>query len=229
MSKVYQRVENADIMMMVAQALNDSGCTFNVASVKTGNTKVQFRFTLDEKYVVNGDMISPQIIVTNAEVAGTALRINLGFYRFVCANGMVLGTDLYNEKIIHRKGKTFDVKFNDIEHQIAAVLEYLRTDFVQDVEEQTSKTVSFEEGISIIGNLNIPSKSKDSALETWAMPSRKQDSYEDVFCLWNIVNEQSRNTVDSAQARTVYNQTLLRDINDLLDMIDVNLWTEKVA
>lgn len=46
--------------------------------------------------------IVPQLIITNSHNGRTKLKIQAGLYRFVCANGLVVGDDKFMEAISHR-------------------------------------------------------------------------------------------------------------------------------
>jgi hypothetical protein len=48
-----------------------------------------------------GDQL-PQILLTNSHNGRTKLHLRAGFYRFVCANGLVVGNDRFHMAIVHR-------------------------------------------------------------------------------------------------------------------------------
>ena len=222
-TETYQFVSNDKVFDTVTSILMRSETEFSVQKTRCGPTKVQWKYTLtDCTLKLFDDDILPQIIVTNAETPGTALRISVGFYRMICTNGLTVGTDVYSTKIIHRKGETFDRKYNEVADQIDAAIEYLNGDFVEDMTKATEACIYCDDsGVEIIGNLNVPTKTKDKAIRLWLCPDegREEDWGNSVWNLWNIVNEQIRFTVNSQQARIFYNKNLLRDINDLNESI----------
>jgi len=214
-TSTYKFISNEEVFNMVLTALTDSKIEFGMQELKCANTKIQWRFTLNKEISLDGDIVRPMIIVTNAEVAGTALRFNAGFYRAICTNGLVMGTDLYSAKIIHRIGRTFDEKYDGIADQIAAMIQYFSSGFEEDMADLKTSTIDDSKATEIIGNLNVPIKVKDAAIYSLNFPRRVEDADKSMFSLWNIVNEEIRLCVPSNHARIVYNKNLLRDINDL--------------
>ena len=53
------------------------------------------------------------LLVTNSYNGSSSLQFNLGVYRAVCANGLVVGNDYMKERIIH-KGKDVDSNLHTI-------------------------------------------------------------------------------------------------------------------
>lgn len=217
MNNSYQLIPNANVRDMICGSLDDLKVGYQVTTINMPNTKTQWRLLLDETMLVNGDEVSPQIIVTNAERVGTALRIGLGMYRFVCTNGLFFGDDMYSTKIIHRIGDTFERKYGEVSHQIAAAVDYARHDYAESVEEKTNMSLDSDDTvISIIGNLNLPKSVKDKSLRSWYSPLRIEDKGTSVWELLNVVNESIAYEVPSHNARITYNKNLLRDMTDLL-------------
>ncbi len=213
-SSTYRFIGNDTVKAMVETALNGREYTCRV--IRGGNTKVTFEYTLtDTMITINGDTIHPKIFVSNAERPGTALKFGVGILRLVCSNGMVAGTNFFSEKIIHRTGQTFEDKYEMVAEKIQEAVAYLEDTFASDMEEVVADSVTEAQAIEIIGNSNVPAKVKHEAIYRWFNPKRFADSQQDVWSLYNILNEAITDSVKSPQAKLAYNQHLLRDITDL--------------
>jgi len=213
-SSTYRFIGNDTVKEMVEHALE--GREYGCRVIKGGNTKVTLEYTLNDiKTTINGDVIFPKIYVTNAEMPGTALKFSVGMLRLVCSNGMMAGTSFYSEKIIHRQGQTFEDKYEMVAEKIQEAVAYLEDTFASDMEEMVADSVTEAQAIEIIGNSNVPTKVKHEAIYRWFNPKRFADAQEDVWSLYNILNEAITDAVKSPQARLAYNQHLLRDITDL--------------
>lgn len=77
--------------------------------------QLQPNWTLDAPAAKVGDG-APRIILRNSHNGRTKLRLNVGYYRFVCANGLVVGEDMAQMEISHRAN-------------VAAMLEQFLTEF----------------------------------------------------------------------------------------------------
>ena len=54
-----------------------------------------------EEYDVAEGEVVPQILLVNSHNGRTKLRMHAGFYRFVCANGLVVGNDKFSLEVGH--------------------------------------------------------------------------------------------------------------------------------
>ena len=44
---------------------------------------------------------APEILITNSHNKYTSLRLNIGIYRYACANGLIMGDTFYCERLNH--------------------------------------------------------------------------------------------------------------------------------
>jgi len=49
-----------------------------------------------------GDEGNPEIVIINSHDGKSSLRIMLGYFRLVCSNGMIVGSTVFQTRIIHR-------------------------------------------------------------------------------------------------------------------------------
>jgi len=104
MSERYAQIQTTELL----DRLSSSGFV-PVAATQDNPTKrdpnlVAHAITLRHESFLNrkkvGDQV-PQIVVVNSHNGRTKLRLYAGFYRFVCANGMVVGEDKWTGALRH--------------------------------------------------------------------------------------------------------------------------------
>ena len=162
---------------------------------------------------INNDGISPTLRIVNANNGTTAFRIMLGCIRWVCANGLSAGDFLYSQRIVHIAGQTLERKLSEIPDCIDYSLQYLLTDFADDLKDVTATRLAENQSIEIIGNLNIPKKVKDKAIYHLFNPRRQEDynNKHNIWGLWNNVNESLKEKCTGKNAITI-NDKLINDI-----------------
>lgn len=209
----YRAISHEEVENTIRTVLDKENIqyTYTEYKYKTNTTK-RMTFTLDKSMKLMGDDILPRVEVFNSLKKEHSLTIGMGCFRFVCSNGLTVGDVFFQEKIIHRVGPTFETKYDEIEWQVAAFLAQLK--HLKDLEEELSTTLTIDSMINVTGNLNVPKKVKDKAIEVLVDDNRNrpEDRDNNVWTLFNIVNESISDKVESGQAKDTYNKNLLSDI-----------------
>ena len=211
-TETYRYIDNQDIYNRVSAALNSKGVAFDFAATgEPNNTKVVMEFALKNMgTTLMGDGIIPQLNIINSYNKECSLKIQFGAFRLICSNGLTIGETFFSEKIIHRTGSTFEEKIKKLDYQIAAFID--RLEFLSDLEDELSVTLTEETMINITGNLRIPTKAKHETITRIFDRKRSADQVNNIWMLLNLANEAITDTVKSKKARTCYNQSLLGDI-----------------
>ncbi len=160
--------------------------------------------------------LTPQLWVRNRNDGATACKLFVGLFRLLCANGMILGDDVYHDRIIHVKGPRIDEFINTFEIAAKTAIESIGST-IDAAYELTAQQVTETQAISIVGNLNMPVSVKDSAIYTIVRGNnRPEDKPNTVWGLYNIVNEfNRRKAVRGSQAYLQREESLLTDIQAL--------------
>jgi len=66
-------------------------------------TKHLIRLRHDELPTITGDNV-PELIIINSHDTKCSLKVMLGFYRMACANGIIIGNDVFKGRVIHTVG-----------------------------------------------------------------------------------------------------------------------------
>lgn len=143
--------------------------------------------------------------------------IGVGMFRFVCANGLVVGDNFYSRRIIHRAGPTLDEFLANLDKNLDAAFETAASmDLAGMVEEYSTRQVTEQQGIEVLASLPLPRNVVDLAIYRWIAPRRIEDTPRNVWSLYNIANEANRVRSSSTSA---FNRevNLLDDITALLD------------
>lgn len=148
-------------------------------------TKHMVRLRMDGITPVVGDVV-PEILVINAHDRTTRLQFMLGFFRFVCANGMVTGDVFEDYRFKHTDTNPFDKileqfeviktvansRMDTIESMKNTFLNYDRTnDFAFDASKLTPERVYVS-----TSELNLINRQEDTGSSLWNTFNRVQEN-----------------------------------------------------
>lgn len=117
--EVYARVDSA---IRESEALDTEGMRIEDSVAYEGGRSIRSYIFPEHKISIGRgrrDVTNLRLNVINSYDGSTNLRINMGGYRVVCANGMVVGNDVSNYVARHTSG--FDV--NEVKQRVAASVE----------------------------------------------------------------------------------------------------------
>lgn len=211
-SAKYQHQSTIELLNKLEPMLKEKGMTYykSIARPDLKSTRHVVEYRLNTTMKVLGDEGVPRLIFINSYNGESSLQIKVGFYRMVCSNGLILGTDLFSEKIIHVKGQTFEQKIKQLEVKIAAALEYIKESMADDISEKMGKTLSSHETTQLLDALNISNKVRDTVkdrLEYRAL--RPEDNTGTVWALYNVVQEEIKQRSRSELSFNVRNVKLM--------------------
>jgi hypothetical protein len=205
----YLKIETAQIIDVISKELKDLG----IASTHTSHGYG----TIDQWYLNDISLndgrseLKGQIYLRNAEVPGTALMLYVGAYRFICANGLVLGIG-DGGRLIHRPGP----KADDFLEGAAAMIRNSLIDLKGDLQETIDETQSLEvlDPISIVGNLPIQLSVKDTVINNIFWKNTRENT-SNVWGLYNELNEQIRRRSKKSSTALVKDIGLVENIQIL--------------
>lgn len=227
MKATYRVINTSNITTIVEEALqarglqrdHDRGFTARIAKVSGKGTGHCIHYALHGlTQVVNGDLVTPEIVLYNSYKGESALLITVGFIRAVCQNGMVIGDAGYYERIVHRVGDTVERKLTGIAAGIDQALDYIQAGGFSSLLNTLLLPLTVDEQIQIAVRLpGLSTRIKDAIVTRLVYPARDEDATENVWQLWNTVNEVHRQRTRSQYRQDVRNLSLLSDIQWLLD------------
>lgn len=132
------------------------------------------------------------IIITNSYDGTTCLVLNLGFFRFVCSNGLIVGESLFEEKIKHI-GKLFDEKLENAYEKLVASIIPLKDEIDKIKAKELTPKQKYKFAYSCIRKgKNTEGKVIDfrKVLE----PLREGDKGNDAWRVFNVIQEKLTDT-----------------------------------
>lgn len=131
----------------------------------------------------------PRIIVQDSHDGTKALRINLGIFRYVCANGLIIGDSLYHRRIKHNSNDIIGDALMAFDETIESV------DKLKQLTERLSHTitidrmVSFAEDAYHIRYTDDPTDGRKFNPNRLLYTRRTEDSYRTAWNVFNVVQE----------------------------------------
>jgi hypothetical protein len=138
----------------------------------------------------DGDVVFPQILLTNSNDGKNAFTFTAGLFRMVCENGLVISTQEFENVKIRHMGYTFE----ELQEQVRAMVEQLpltvesmnkmkQIQLSDDQAKELAKkalTTRFEE--EQVKSMNID-------LDLLLEPTRPEDKGSDLWSVFNVIQE----------------------------------------
>jgi hypothetical protein len=209
----FQAIDTDMIMNQANASAAKAGIQLNWVRGYKGVLQAYF----GDKVQTGGGAVSPMLFLRNVNDGGHALMIGVGLFRFVCANGLVVGDNFYSQRVIHRSGPTLDQFLSNLDKNLDAAFEVAAgMDIENMVNSLIAREVTEKQGIEVLASLPIPQRATDSAIFRWVRPTRDEDKPRNLWSLYNVANEANR--LRSSSINSFGRElSLLDDIEALLD------------
>lgn len=129
-----------------------------------------------------------QLLVTNSHDGKSALKLNAGCYRAVCANGLVAGNDMYSTRVLH-KGGDFERKLRESLEYIMEQMNSLKgeVELMQNTPINNSQAYDYLMAMAEyrLKDVDLVGINTDSVIKL----HRAEDRAEDVYTFFNRVQE----------------------------------------
>jgi len=145
----------------------------------------------------DGDDAFPRIIMTNSHDGMQAFKFSVGIFRLVCSNGLVVADEQFSEFKIRHKGYTFG-ELREVVNQAVKDL----PNKVEVLNKMKARTLTQEEknklaldAMLIRAGITLDSKEAkefdydEETIEDILEPKRKEDEGDDLWKVFNIVQE----------------------------------------
>jgi hypothetical protein len=187
------------------------------ARSRTGKTTVHLaRVPLNiGTHTLFDSQVQPELLLWNSYQGESSFVAKLGFFRFVCANGMALGSSFGSVKLRHIEGPKFEREFRDFFDGIDRMV----CEGFSSIEQQMSKKLTHQEREAVVRSLGFSKKTTETILQQLAVPQRDEDNTGNVWQLWNVSNEVMRQRSRSELAFERKNDRLLNDILSATEVI----------
>lgn len=140
----------------------------------------------DQKQVVNGDELNPELVFMNSHDKSSAYRIKLGIIRFICWNGLVSGTTYAAFKLTHynlaqNKLDGFHAYLETYLPQlIGSIKEWSETKVIKDLEDrfiEEAIKLRFDNNKTVnLDDINLVRRQQDNDPTLWTLFNRVQEN-----------------------------------------------------
>lgn len=215
-SKRYLQINSSELKKQCDSIITGLGYSFDCKLSKRRSTRHTLTYKIDTDMRIMGDVVKPMISITNSYRGESALIIQFGFYRLVCTNGLMV-SDVGDQetpnviKIRHTRGVKNETKVKQLEYEIAAAITRC-TEFIASMEATLSKPMSLEQQNKMIDDLPLPNRVKAVVRQRLSKPVRTEDAGNNVWSVWNIVNEANRTESKTENAAMTRDEKLLGNI-----------------
>lgn len=160
-----------------------------------------------------------QLLAINSHEGSSALTFRMGFFRLVCSNGLIIGSDLIPQiKVRHTQNGL--LKLND---SIDELMEW-RTVAMDNITKMENKKLNQDEYQKLIhasAKIRLGDKYSDK-LVPFFEPKRYEDNREDLFTAFNVIQENIMRTGFYALDKETNISTKVRAIRGVNAGIDLN-------
>lgn len=218
----YRPVSSHALVGVVQTAIERIGQTATVSfSAPRGRVSTNhiIRFTLSTPVQFMGDTVYPQILVFNSLNAESALQVKVGFYRIVCSNGLIVGNSFFSERIVHVVGETTERRLAELDTKVAAALQFIATKLAG-METALQAQLDWDSELRIVRGLGLSQRLTDQ-IEARINPAnrsrllRNADQGQNVWSLYNVINEAIRRNSRSPFRNDIRNVELMDQVIEL--------------
>lgn len=170
------------------------GQGYTLESVKATRTRnelnegFQKHFLTFSKPELDNGPTKLNLLVTNSHDGSGSLTINVGIFRLVCSNGLVVGNSMWIEKVRHfgnnamiKLGQAVD-NSGRLLPLVAEQIEVMKSTIVnQDIKREMAKKALLLRSDKIILN--------DSNISQVLTMRRNEDTQQDLFTVYNVIQE----------------------------------------
>lgn len=131
----------------------------------------------------NGDV--PRLVLVNSHDGGSSVRVHLGYYRLVCANGLILGNEVFKFTARHVGNPQQNViaAIEEAEKHVSSMLGLITR--------YSSRQLTQDEALKLAkaaASVRFP-QSERFGLDGLLMPKREADAPNDAFTVFNRIQE----------------------------------------
>ncbi len=218
-------INNQFLVDSIQSAIATTGLQANVSVNQFSEKSLVARIRFEDQLSIAGELFKPQLYLLNRNDGKTALRLQVGLFRIVCSNGLIMPAfdgSAHQLRIIHRDCDQTNRQIEQLPGLIVAGLDAISS--TEGVIEEM-KAMELKQDIHafhVIGNLNVSDNVKRGSMHHWLKRAevRSADSASDAWSLYNVVNEQIRRNHGFNLTSMKQDSNLLSDVRELV--LDVN-------
>lgn len=166
----------------------------------------------------------PQLLLTNSHDGTSSVVLQLGFFRYVCSNGLIVGSNIIEPVRVRHSGNDFDERLIVAINHIVAQAHKL----TESIDKLKAKVMTQAEIVAFQREA-LQKRLGDVKIESFSVPShRLEDTAQDLFTVMNVIQE----NLIRGGARVIIEQDgkrkdkAIRKVNSLTTQTEINtmLW-----
>ena len=198
---------------------------------KIGYQKHRAIFSHPELLKSTGDG-NPQLLLTNSHDGTSAVVLQLGFFRMVCANGLVIGKSIGEPIRLRHSGKFI---YDELDKAVEKIVAQVKT-MNEAIDKLKAKVLSEGEIASFQKQaLDLRMASNVEVLDSKFNVNRPEDAKPDLFTVFNVIQENlvrgGARVIVKELATSQVKQKTLRKITSIQAETEINtkLWDMAMA
>ena len=220
----YHTIDSEVLANSVGDKLTDMGYDFTTkvllgAGHKSSKHIIEFTITNMVLFKDTKDEANGKILILNSYNGECSLSVLAGCIRFACANGLISGEKEYFEKIRHQEGQMVAERLSTLNDKVQEAAEWILNTFPTRVEQMSSVTLSYEQQAKIVFELGLSDKVAGIVLKkrhpAFIDELREEDRGQDMWSLYNTINEAIRENSRSEMGEFSSNESLFNDVWEL--------------
>jgi hypothetical protein len=168
----------------------------------------------------------PQLLLTNSHDGTSSVVLQLGFFRYVCSNGLVVGSNIIEPIRVRHSGNDFDERLIVAINHIVAQAHKL----TESIDKMKSIILSPSEIVTFQREALQKRLGADVKIDSFNIPvHRDDDRAADLFTVMNVIQENlirggARVLIETADGKK--KDKAVRRVNSLVAQTDINtmLW-----
>ena len=171
---------------------------------------------------IHGDMIRPRILLRNSTDGTAACQIHVGFLRLVCSNGLISGSSVYSERVIHRvtKDGRVDRFLTELPQKLSYAIQFIcSASFIDKMQSLTSQALNIDMQVQIASALHdsgrLSERQFQATVSRLTSPYRRSEDTHTTWGVYNVINEAMRLTSRSEGRNADRNVSLLDSVVEL--------------
>lgn len=138
----------------------------------------------------DGDTVFPQILLTNSHDGKNAFTFTAGLFRMICENGLVISTTQFEDVKMRHMGYTFEDLQENIREMVGRLpLTVESMNKMKQVEMEEKSILEFAKKALTTRFNELQMKRIKVDLKELVNPTRKEDVGNDVWSVFNVVQE----------------------------------------
>ena len=185
---------------------------------------LRMRFPSEGVPTIGG--LAPELVLVNAHNGTSNYYLFGGIYRFICANGMVVGDTFASMKVRHSGGeltkhRVLEGSYTIVNEQLPAVLGQVKS--------MQQRVLTLPERTELAGQalaLRYPNTVPSFAANDLLRPRRTQDEADDLWTVFNVVQENVTQGGSSGRSVLFTQRTTMRAVERVDALVGLNrkLW-----